>query len=143
VIAIAAANALSEIWPDIERDTVLVQSLRTNTTELDRRCASHLWHPDGHTVLFQLGRSLGQAGLVTSAVSHFSHLYTTATDRLGADHPDTLLTRSNLASLRGEAGDVAEFEQLLAEQVRVLGADHPNTLTIRNDLKQWRSETNP
>ena len=57
---------------------------------------------------------------------------------LGADHPDTLVTRNNLAYAYREAGRTAEAitlnEQNLADQERVLGADHPDTLTSRNNL---------
>jgi hypothetical protein len=52
---------------------------------------------------------------------------------LGPDHPDTLITRANLARWRGEAGDPAgaaiAFEALLTDYLRVLGPDHPDTLT--------------
>ncbi|HEY5151266.1 MAG TPA: tetratricopeptide repeat protein, partial [Mycobacterium sp.] len=61
---------------------------------------------------------------------------------LGPDHPDTLSTRSNLASWRGEAGDpagaAAAIQDLLTDQLRVLGPDHPDTLTTRNNLAYWR-----
>jgi hypothetical protein len=63
---------------------------------------------------------------------------------LGADHPDTLATRNNLASSRGVAGDAAgataAFEALLADMVRVHGPDHPNTLATRNNLAGWRDK---
>ena len=61
---------------------------------------------------------------------------------LGADHPATLTTRSNLAFWRGRGvditGAVAEFERLLTDRIRVLGADHPDTLTTHNNLAYWR-----
>ena len=51
---------------------------------------------------------------------------------LGADHPDTLQTRNNLANAYQAAGRTAEaitlHEQTLADRERVLGADHPDTL---------------
>ena len=57
---------------------------------------------------------------------------------LGADHPDTLTTRNNLALAYWAAGRAAEaitlLEQTLADEERVLGADHPGTLTTRNNL---------
>ena len=52
---------------------------------------------------------------------------------LGADHPDTLDARHNLATAYRDAGRTAEaitlVEQNLADQERVLGADHPDTLS--------------
>jgi hypothetical protein len=64
---------------------------------------------------------------------------------LGPDHPSILITRSNLASWRGRAGDAAgavtAFEQLLTDRLRVLGPDHPDTLLTRSNLAYWRGET--
>ncbi len=57
---------------------------------------------------------------------------------LGADHPDTLTTRHNLALAYQDTGRTAEaitlLEQTLADQEPVLGADHPETLNTRNNL---------
>ena len=57
---------------------------------------------------------------------------------LGADHPQTLGSRNNLAYAWQAAGDLGRavplYEQTLADSVRVLGADHPDTLTSRNNL---------
>jgi len=57
---------------------------------------------------------------------------------LGADHPDTVASRNNLASAYQLAGRTAEaitlHEQTLADRERVLGADHPDTLTSHNNL---------
>ena len=57
---------------------------------------------------------------------------------LGTDHPDTLMSRNNLAVAYQGAGRTAEaipvLEQTLADRERVLGTDHPNTLASRNNL---------
>jgi len=57
---------------------------------------------------------------------------------LGADHPDTLTMRNNLAADYQDAGRAAEaiplFEQTLADRERVLGADHAHTLHTRGNL---------
>ena len=57
---------------------------------------------------------------------------------LGADYPDTLATRDNLATAYQAAGRTAEaiilHEQTLADVERVLGADHPDTLITRDNL---------
>ena len=57
---------------------------------------------------------------------------------LGADHPDTLASRSRLGSAYRIAGCAAEaialLEQTVAARVRVLGNDHPETLFSRNNL---------
>jgi hypothetical protein len=63
------------------------------------------------------------------------------TDRerlLGADHPDTLGSRSNLAVAYRAAGRTAEaiplLEQALTGCERLLGADHPSTKVVRENL---------
>ena len=43
-------------------------------------------------------------GRVAGAVAEFDRLLTAQQRVLGADHPDTLTTRNNLAFCRGEGG---------------------------------------
>ena len=60
---------------------------------------------------------------------------------LGAEHPDTLNARGNLAYWTGMAGDAAgardQFAALLPIRERVLGAEHPDTLAARSGLADW------
>jgi hypothetical protein len=57
---------------------------------------------------------------------------------LGRDHPDTLTTRNNLATVYQVAGRTAEaialHEQNLTDSERLMGPDHPHTLATRNNL---------
>ncbi|MCA1678834.1 MAG: tetratricopeptide repeat protein, partial [Actinobacteria bacterium] len=57
---------------------------------------------------------------------------------LGAEHPNTLSTRNNLANAYQDAGRtqdaIAIYEPLLADLERILGAEHPNTLSTRGNL---------
>jgi hypothetical protein len=59
----------------------------------------------------------------------------------GAEHPDTLADRGNLASWTGEAGDAAgardQFAALLPIRERVSGSEHPDTRATRNNLAYW------
>ncbi|PJN36720.1 tetratricopeptide repeat protein [Streptomyces sp. CB02959] len=141
-VALTAADALTAAWPAIERDTVLAQALRANTTALIRTAEDALYRPASHAVLFRIGISLGESGQVTTARDHFEHMAITTRDRLGPEHLDTLTTRSNLARWRGEAGDAAgaaaALAELLADQTRVLGPDHPHTLITRHNLARRR-----
>ncbi|MEU7820474.1 tetratricopeptide repeat protein [Catellatospora sp. NPDC049133] len=84
------------------------------------------------------GRALVTAGDLSHATSL---LETNLVDRvrvLGSEHPDTLISRSNLAfayRLAGRAGEAITLdEQVLSVRVRVLGNEHPNTLLSRNNL---------
>ncbi|MER5459648.1 tetratricopeptide repeat protein [Streptomyces sp. NPDC002668] len=57
---------------------------------------------------------------------------------LGDTHPDTLISRNDLAVAYRAAGDLQRaiplFEATLAQRERVLGDTHPDTLISRNDL---------
>ncbi|MFG3423352.1 tetratricopeptide repeat protein [Micromonospora sp. NPDC048063] len=145
-LATTAADALQAIWPAIERDREHAQARRDNTTALHTHTGALLWSPThgAHQVLFTAGHSLGKTGQVTAATAYFHTLHTTATERLGPDHPHTLATRNNLALWRGEAGDptgaATAFDELLTDLLRVLGPDHPDTLITRSNLASWRGE---
>jgi len=58
--------------------------------------------------------------------------------KLGADHPDTLATLSNLATAYQATGRTADaialFERVRDARVEKLGADHPHTLNTLNNL---------
>ncbi|MFE6825946.1 tetratricopeptide repeat protein, partial [Streptomyces sp. NPDC057690] len=57
---------------------------------------------------------------------------------LGEEHPNTLVTRNNLAGAYESSGDLRRaitlYEQTLSDEVRLLGEEHPNTLVTRNNL---------
>ena len=63
---------------------------------------------------------------------------------LGEDHPDTLLSRNNLAYAYQVSGDVMRamplYEQALAGCLRVLGEDHPTTKTVRANISIARAQ---
>jgi hypothetical protein len=143
-LAWAAADALLEAWPEIERDPELGQILRANAATLHHHGGSHLWDPDGHSVLFQAGNTLGEAGRVAAAASYWQDLYEIATSRLPPDHPDTFTIRNNLAFWLGRAGNptgaAAFYAELLPDLVRVLGPDHPNTMASRGNLARCRGD---
>jgi hypothetical protein len=140
----AAANALTEAWPDIDRDDDYSSVLRQNCVTLTDYAGDEMWVPQGHPVLFRAGHSLFDAGLVSQAVAYWRQMVTTSLRMLGLDHPDTLTARHHLAYGLGESGDadgaVAAFEQLLPDRLRVLGPDHPDTLSTRGQLARWQGE---
>ncbi|MFI7307538.1 tetratricopeptide repeat protein, partial [Micromonospora aurantiaca] len=77
-------------------------------------------------------------GSYPAAIDHGEDVVAAAVARLGAEHPDTLRSRNNLAGAYQEAGRSGEaiplFEAILAARERVLGDEHPDTLTSRNNL---------
>lgn len=124
--------------------TSLGQSLRANAQALIGHAEDSLWQPDGHEVLICSGRSLGEAGQAAEAVAYFQALAQIACQRLGPDHPDTLIARSGVARWRGAEGDAAgaatAYAELLADRERLLGPDHADTLITRAILTRWRGE---
>jgi hypothetical protein len=140
----AGADAVIEVWPDIDRNGALAQALRANTTVLYQRHPTALLAPGCHSMLRRAHRSLADSGNPTAAALGLTQMLSDQTEVLGPNHPDTLATRHHLASRRGDAGDalgaVTAFEQLLADRIRVLGPDHPDTLTTRYRLARWRGE---
>ncbi|WP_330274003.1 FxSxx-COOH system tetratricopeptide repeat protein [Lentzea sp. NBC_00516] len=139
-----AATAVHQVWPEVERDTVLSQALRSSVDALATVGQSQLWQPRCHKVLLRAGRSRADAGLAAGATDYFGSLRDTATRLLGSDHRDTLTLRHNHSSTRADAGDLegamAAFEELLADKIRVLGPDDPSTLITRSNLAQVRGE---
>jgi hypothetical protein len=83
-------------------------------------------------------RQLIKASDTARSLTLAHHTLTDFERVLGADHPDSLASRNNLAYAYRSAGRVSEaivlYEQTLTDRERVLGADHPSTLTSRNDL---------
>ncbi|MFJ4525566.1 FxSxx-COOH system tetratricopeptide repeat protein [Streptomyces sp. NPDC088810] len=135
-----AADALAEAWPVTAHAKPLGQVLRANADALTHHAQDALCSADeAHAVLLQAGNSLGHAGQVTAAVTHFQNLTRTV---LGPDHPDSLAARKNLAHWLGKGGDetgaAAVIEQLLPDMVRTWGPDDPDTLATRGDLASWR-----
>ena len=66
---------------------------------------------------------------------------------LGADHPDTLNTRNNLAVAYDSVGRFGEaidaWEKLLPDCQRVLGLEHPLTKRVEKNLEAAKRKMNP
>ena len=90
--------------------------------------------------------ALARSGKVHVVVRQYWSLVVDQRRELGADHPDTLTTRLDLAWWLAEGGRLrdavprlvdlvaARLAEVLADLVRVLGADHRHTLSARHDL---------
>ena len=59
----------------------------------------------------------------------------------GAEHPETLLLRENVAHWTGVAGDPAaardQYAELLTDCERALGPEHRRTAATRVELARW------
>ncbi len=76
--------------------------------------------------------------LMTGIADHLTEVYEGRVRDLGPDHPQTLLSRDNIAYAYGFAGRIDEaiglYEQNFTDRERVLGSGHPQTLLSRNTL---------
>jgi tetratricopeptide (TPR) repeat protein len=90
---------------------------------------------DEAEVATKLARFEGERGNYSEARASAEKALSVLEDTLGADHPETLTTRNNIAAWTGETGEAREalrlFRELLPDQTRVLGADHPGTANTR------------
>jgi Tetratricopeptide repeat len=138
------AHALLEVWPDPEKDPAWAAILRANSIVLYRNWPELLADREAKIVLYRIGRSLAETANLSAGNKFGAQMLADCLRVLGPDHPDTLVTRHNLASWRGQAGDpagaAAALEDLLADQLRILAPDDPDTLTIRHDLAYWRAQ---
>ncbi|WP_344518090.1 tetratricopeptide repeat protein [Paractinoplanes durhamensis] len=143
--AVCAADALLEIWPDVEGDLGLVDLLRANVEALIEHAGGALWDGKLHQLLLLAGNSLPRQGLLSAAVRYWERLLPIAIERLGPEHADSLTIRNNLCWAVGRAGDavaaLAGLRDLLRTREQLLGADHPNTLATRHAVAHWQDET--
>ncbi len=144
-LASAASDSLAASWPDIDRNTRMDQALRANAETLLQVAGDKLFNPYPHVILFRLGRSLGEAGQVDLAISHFRDVAATSERINGHLHPLALAARGNLAAWFGESGAhteaVTELESIRISQSHLLGANHPHTLTSRFNLGIFRGRS--
>ncbi|MFI7708527.1 tetratricopeptide repeat protein [Nonomuraea sp. NPDC049480] len=117
----------------------VVEMLVEQVDVLYRRFRTDDNHPAELLTLRSLcGRYLYDLADLTRAIPLLQQTLADRERVLGADHPDTLNSRNNLAYVCRKAGDLTRaiplYEQALADRERVLGAEHPDTLTSRNNL---------
>ena len=109
------------------------------------RAGPKFWQGSKLTGQEKDARAIGQAGDAAGARDRLATLLPIRERLSGAEHPDTLATRSSLAYWTGQAGDAAgardQYSALLPIRERVLGADHPDTLTTSHDLAYWTRES--
>ena len=130
--ALAAADALLEVWPADSDSGWLADSLRSSALGIIRLAGELLWTANRHQLLFRTGRSLERAHLTMLAAAHWNHVAAASERYLGPDHPDALAASDHLASAFLAAGRALEalpwFRRVLADRVGLLGPEHPATI---------------
>jgi len=91
--------------------------------------------------MFRMAQYLGYNGRYAAARDLIRQVFEARETSLGADHPDTLFARADLAFWVGQAEDPAsardQFAALVPVNERILGAEHPETLAARSNLARW------
>ncbi|MGV9317817.1 tetratricopeptide repeat protein [Streptomyces sp. NPDC003660] len=138
-LAVAAADALVDIWPDPDEFLPeLAAALHANTDFLVEHSYDFFWDSGGHPVLFRAGDSLRRTGLVEPTLAYWRKAAAACESSLGDGHPATLAARNSLATSYRDAGWAEEAiglqEQVVAASARIFGDEHSNTLAARNNL---------
>ena len=96
--------------------------------------------------MWRIGQYLGHSGSYPAGRDLLQQIADAHSedDAYGAEHPDTLAARAQLASSTGNAGDAAaardQYAALLPVYERVLGPEHPDTLADRGNLARWTGQ---
>ena len=137
-VALAAADALLETWPEGEGGPQLDQALRDCTATLRANDGGMLWKPEAHPLLFRAGLSLENSRLADAAIAYWQSMLATSTRLLGPAHANAVVARDRLAAAYESAGRSAEaisvFQAALADRERNQGPEHPETIAARGHL---------
>jgi hypothetical protein len=91
--------------------------------------------------MFRLAQYLGNNGRYAAARDLGQRVFEARETSLGAEHPNTLSARADLAFWTGQTEDPAsardQFAALVPVNARVRGAEHPETLAARSNLARW------
>ncbi|MET9252009.1 FxSxx-COOH system tetratricopeptide repeat protein, partial [Nonomuraea sp. NPDC003709] len=136
-----ATTLLSDALPELPRDPAgwpLWRALLPHLTALTDHSPADTDTTTTAHLLNEAGIFLDYQGTTSRGIACFERSRTAYERLLGADHPHTLASRSNLAGAYESAGDLGRaiplYEATLADRERLLGADHPSTLVSRSDL---------
>jgi hypothetical protein len=82
-----------------------------------------------------------EAGDAAAARDQYAALLPVFERVFGAEHPDALTARANLAAWIGQAGNPAgarsQFAALLPVMKKILGLMHSDTIAARNSVAYW------
>jgi tetratricopeptide (TPR) repeat protein len=137
-VALAAADALLETWPEGDSGPQLDQALRDCTAALRASDGGMLWKTEAHPLLFRAGLSLENSRLSDAAIVYWQSMLATSTRLLGPAHANAVVARDRLAAAYESAGRSAEaisvFQAALADRERNQGPEHPETIAARGHL---------
>ncbi|MFD7736602.1 hypothetical protein ACFV6F_40290 [Kitasatospora phosalacinea] len=143
-VAAGAVAVTGAVFCAVRVKRTLGDPLRRAERELDIRDRTlREEHPDT-VALRHRAHYLSETGDFAGALEVSEQLLAERVRALGEDDPHVLVTRHNLAALRGRAGDAAgaaeEFERLALDMERVHGADDAHAAAARRAAVRWREE---
>jgi len=137
-VALAAADALLETWPEGEAGPQLDQALRDCTTALRANDGAVLWKTEAHPLLFRAGLSLETSKLADAAITYWQSMLATSIRLLGPAHANAVVARDRLAAAYESAGRSGEaisvFQTALADREQNQGPEHPETIAAQGPL---------
>jgi tetratricopeptide (TPR) repeat protein len=152
-VALAAADALLETWPEgdggphfdqaplnqtLLDQALLDQALRDCAAALRANDGGMLWKAEAHPLLFRAGLSLESSRLSDAAITYWQSMLATSTRLLGPAHANAVVARDRLAAAYESAGRSAEaisvFASALADRERNQGPEHQETIAARGHL---------
>jgi tetratricopeptide (TPR) repeat protein len=134
----AAADAISESWPDAGVQAEMEQALRHCALSLRRCDEPALWHPACHPLLIRVGQSLDDAGMAETALGYWRDIARRSAEYYGARSPLSFQFRERLANAAIAAGHSDEAiglrEELAADIGETAGPAHPQAIISRAGL---------
>ena len=133
-------------WKFETEDYDFRRTLVSHIHELLRRgeCQGSLSEESQMQIWHDLALVLGENGWIGGALQLTETVWKMYKHKLGEDHPDTLMSMSNLANWYNEAGRRTEALEMSEVVLKIhkdkLGEDHPNTLSSMNNLAIRYSE---
>jgi tetratricopeptide repeat protein len=127
-------------------DTVTVHRLVQAATRnrLGAELVAHEWVNAAHALITAAMPTLPATAINLAAWDAIRTHVQALLEHVPPDHPDTLITRHELANWTGEKGDAARARDLLAALLpireRVSGAEHPDTLNTQYNLARWAGQ---
>ncbi len=103
-VALAAADALLETWPEGDGGPHLDQALRDCSAALRANDGGMLWKAEAHPLLFRAGLSLENSRLFDAAIVYWQSMLATSTRLLGPAHANAVVARDRLAAAYESAG---------------------------------------
>ena len=134
--ALAAADALVEVWPGEDPRSRLAADLRACAVSLKQNAGDVLWADERcHPALLLAGQSMDSAGLTGPAVGYWRALTADSERILGPGHLETLMVTAYLGEALMASDQATEaatwFQRVLDGRAGVLGPDHPDSIAAK------------